>query len=359
MSLLVATSLAAFALGQGCNPASQLSELSISEDCQDGRDNDGNRLIDCADPACGTHEACSEYAFGSLESTCATLQGDRSETPIDIIWIIDGTGSMRENMGRVQQNLNEFVGFLTKVRFDVRVVLIGAPSICVPEPLGGPNCSDGENFRHIGTYVSNHNSLRKLIELYPDYRGFLRGKRTFFVVTTDDESDADADWFESQVRSRSAFGADYVFHSIVSYGQHPRFGCLNGIAPGNNYLELSARTGGITHPICEGDWREMFAAMQRRALEYVSLPCSYAIPPAPEGQRLDPPGFVVSALVGGLWSTLPQVPQAEGCEEQPGWYFDNPDRPEQVKLCPRACRRPDHAQIEVKVGCRRQLANVE
>ncbi|MCP4549329.1 MAG: hypothetical protein GY835_22985, partial [bacterium] len=84
------------------------------------------------------------------------------EKPVDIIMVLDSSGSMIDNFDWIEDNLTSFSERLTDAGVDYRFLLIGAKRVidhrdyntsrvqgfCAPEPLAGPDCSDTENFRH-------------------------------------------------------------------------------------------------------------------------------------------------------------------------------------------------------------------
>ncbi len=74
----------------------------------------------------------------------------------DIVIFIDTSGSMRQEAKWVQENVNAFAQYIGNQLVDYHVVLVAKGyNICVPPPLGGPNCTDGPKFRHIQEKVSS------------------------------------------------------------------------------------------------------------------------------------------------------------------------------------------------------------
>lgn len=75
----------------------------------------------------------------------------------------------------------------------------------------------------------------------------------------------------------------------------------------------------------------------------------------------DPGGPLDPALVnvvhtpdGGSPTMLPQAAQAAACGADPGWYYDHPNDPVKIHLCPASCdavEQDPNATIEVAFGC--------
>jgi hypothetical protein len=51
------------------------------------------------------------------------------------------------------------------------------------------------------------------------------------------------------------------------------------------------------------------------------------------------------------------VPNAGGCQGQPGWYYDNPADPKQILLCPATCDLVSNTKgtLDVVFGCKTQV----
>ncbi|MFT5433964.1 MAG: hypothetical protein ACI9OJ_004676, partial [Myxococcota bacterium] len=200
----------------------------------------------------------------------------------DIIWFIDTSGSMSDEAESVQANINAFAAFMGNVNIDYRVVLIADGfGLCVPEPLGGPNCTDGPRFRHIHDQVGSNDGLKKLVDNYPKYKDFLREDATTnFIAVTDDNADKLPTWFKGQVLQQTApgFSEPWFFHSIVGMGPIPLVGCFGAAFGGLAYLTLSEETGGVSFPICDADWSSMFDSLAETVVNNVEATCAYALP---------------------------------------------------------------------------------
>lgn len=166
---------------------------------------------ECGEPSCGGG------------SSVATLK----KKPVDIIFVIDNSGSMQGEIAQVQQRINEdFAQIIEDSGVDYRVIMVSRYGdlstsvgnsdypICVSSPLGGHNCSNPihqgvahnpPHFYHFSTDVGSRDGLCRLLQGYSNadelasdyrawtpvaptgYRELLRADaRKAFVVITDD-----------------------------------------------------------------------------------------------------------------------------------------------------------------------------
>ena len=289
------------------------------------------------------------------EACVATeIQANNASAPVDIIWAVDSSGSMDYENRMVQDNLNRFSARISASGIDHHVILIGeADQMNVPPPLGG-----SEYFMHIDDKVDSEDALVKIVQHYPTYKDFLRegAVRHFVVVSDDNCEEMSADEFIAAVGLLvdPGFPDGFTFHSIVAFGSIPYIGCITGARVGRDYLDLSARTGGVVQSICQTDWGPIFDALETAIAVVTELPCVYDIPPPPEGEELEPDKVNVVYTAGdGAVTTIPMVPDEGSCGPL-GWYYDNPDFPTQIIVCPDTCillQSDTMGKVNIAFGC--------
>ena len=289
------------------------------------------------------------------EEACVATEvtADNASAPVDIIWAVDSSGSMDYENRMVQDNLNRFSTRISASGIDHHVILIGeADQMNVPPPLGG-----SEYFMHIDDKVDSEDALEKLLQHYPTYRTFLReGAVRHFVVVSDDNSSLSSGEFNIAVGLLidPGFPDGYTFHSIVAFGSIPIIGCITGAWTGHEYLALSDLTGGVKQSICQTNWGPIFDALEAAIAVVTELPCVYDIPPPPEGEELEPDMVNVVYTAGdGTVTTIPMVPDAGSCGPL-GWYYDNPDFPTQIIVCPDTCillQSDTMGKVNIAFGC--------
>jgi hypothetical protein len=202
---------------------------------------------------------------GAAAGACQTAQADAMlvREPVDIIVVLDNSGSMAEEMGAAEENINvNFANILDQAQADYRVILLSrhrqgprdeeeeySTSICVSTPLSGLTSCPSENptfsdrFFQWGGKIESFDALDWMIEAYdtpPEdddaaelapngYGEWLRpnAKKVFVVMTDDDESNDDeatpltVEAFLAGLAAKdpAAFGTaaapTFGFHSII------------------------------------------------------------------------------------------------------------------------------------------------
>lgn len=347
--------------------------------CIDGKDNDGDGRTDCDDSECASF--CGTPVGDSGPSAlldaglppapdsgappwpvCAETSGEGkliSGEGVDIIWVVDSSPSMMEELLFIQGNLNNFATFIGAQSIDYHVVMIGAGMfmlpLCVPQPLGGPDCTNGPRYQYIYSQVSSDEALIKLVEHYPHYQAFLREKTTkHFVVVTDDESEKDAAWFKAELAKMQnpGFANGFVVHSIVGYGTDQIDGCDSAAQYGATYVQLSDETGGAKFPVCESNWVPIFDQLAQAVVDKVKAPCTYQMPSPGEGLKINPAQILVTYTEGQTKVSIPKVDDAAACGGGVhGFYYDDVLQPQVITFCPTTCESLGAGSIDVVFGC--------
>jgi len=300
------------------------------------------------------HKECFQ-AFGCTETvTSIPVESKVVAGMADVVWFIDTSGSMKQEAAWLQQNVNAFAQHIANQNVSYRVILIAKGfDICVPPPLGGPNCTDGPNFRHIKDKVGSTNGLQKLVDLYPLYQDFLRkGAMTNFVAVTDDDSKKTATWFDQSIKAFGNPGISdpYLFHSIVAYGDIPFVGCWGGADIGTQYLLLTSQTAGAHFPICETDWGTIFGQLAETVVNTVQPVCMYALPMPDKIPALDK--IQVTYANNGVTMSVPMVSGPEACiGTTQGWYVDNVDNPTSILFCTATCSEFQTGLLTFEYSC--------
>lgn len=281
--------------------------------------------------------------------------------PVDIVWVIDTSGSMSQEIALIEREMANFVAFIGASELDYRVVLIAADpptgssdilGVCLPEPLSGaPGCPDtnSERYLHVRETVGSSNAFEVIVEVWAEVQPFLRpNASTHFVVVTDDESDRNSSWFGDRMSVFLPQG--YTFHSIVSLVETEDCilficdtdGCEgphgNAVARGSQYMALSASTGGIEASICDADWAPIFDAIAAGVVDGAALPCDYDIPEIPSREIVYDRVEVTLTTPEGETVALERVDGPEACVAGAAqWYYDDNEAPTRVQICADAC----------------------
>jgi hypothetical protein len=229
------------------------------------------------------------------------------EVPIDVIFIVDNSGSMAAVHREFEVALPDFARALDDGGVDYRIILIShhrnaarnaseeaSTSVCVSAPLGGPAACPssapalGSRFFQYSTRIGGTNSFAQVLAAFttPDPFGltsagwseWLRsGARKVFVEISDANSVTPSIEFVDGLAAAAPehFAPDpsnpgFVFHSIVGISQRtltldvygPDESIRSAVCSGGGsepanageaYQELSRSTGGLRQSICPAD----------------------------------------------------------------------------------------------------------
>jgi hypothetical protein len=358
-------------------------------------DSDGDGFLDGPEVDAGSNPLFGDEPCG-LRSFVANLE----EKPIDVIIVIDNSGSMSQEIEAVENNINSnFADIIRQSGIDFRVIMISAHGdfedrrICVAEPLSGTNCSpipgqpaNTQNFFQYDLPIGSRNSLPRIIESFdqPDQHGFapngwqewLRPEAfKVFLEITDDEpsgrfpdgSDVNALEFERQLfQLGGQFGTEgdrnFIFHSIIGVDENNNMAfqptdpinndrCPYGVNVGLEYQKLSIATGGLRYSICNLDsYDVVFQAVAQNIIEQAKIGCEIGFPDAPEGLE------IIADSVTLQWTPTPGASTeivAPSDQAQCGnrnFYVEN----DAAVLCPLLCTEVEastEGRLEMLAGC--------
>ncbi|HTV20027.1 MAG TPA: vWA domain-containing protein [Polyangiaceae bacterium] len=129
-----------------------------------------------------------------------------------------------------------------------------------------------------------------------------------------------------------------------------------GVGPLLDNLEQIAVAGGTeqAYLVNGGDVGTEVVRALNRIRGSAAIPCDLALPEAPLGDALAL-DEVNLEYEGAECARTPfsSVPTAADCADEDGWYYDNPDSPSRIQLCPRSCDRVSGpgGNLYYSVGC--------
>jgi hypothetical protein len=334
--------------------------------------------------------------------TCGGARITTTRPPVDLVMIVDQSGSMADDIANLQRSINGLAELLSAFRFDYRLVMIAshgdpfhtfskAYEVCVPPPLGGATCGapNGSKFRQINRNVQSNDALKILLETVGAtsgplaFRDLLRPNATKVVIpVTDDDSVADepatscsdadyadpkkqgcvpnAETFDRLVLSRAngLFGSpsarSYVVYPLVGAARHPSEQVCGSqvVNAGAQYLALAKRTGGKWAPICESDFLSIFRGLAADLAGKVS--CVVPVPAADPGFDRDRVNldFVTA---GGVRRRVYQAGEGP-CDDVDGWRYDASGT--KIEICGQACRdvrAEPTGRLEIELGCKTEI----
>lgn len=335
------------------------------------------------DPSDGDDDAeqAGEVEICVQDSTEATLE----LRPIDIIFTIDTSASMGQEIAGVQQNINDnFARIIGDSGIDYRVILISDDDVCVAGALnpGGCGQSSPPIYQWVDYGIGSDDTWCAILDSYPLWSSFLRPEAfKVFVAITDDSPSCDGQFNASMVGATSfdtallaldpaQFGTaaerNYVFHSLVALAENTpatdaympsdpivTAECATAADTGEGYQHLSQMTEGLRFPVCEGaNFDTVFSTIAEGIVDGAAVACSFDIPATGDGgQEIDRSTVEVAYVPGDRNATIKfdHVTQVADCATEA--FFVEGDT---VQLCPTACdavKTDPSAQVQVLFGC--------
>ena len=313
--------------------------------------------------------------------TCAAEVTKATRAEVDVIVLIDTSGSMDEETKQVKNNINTFAQKIGSTGLDYTVVMIAEkpqklpfmppgfdpPGICVPQPLAGADCADNAPiFHHLNEAVASTDSLSIILDKYGSYSGWLRPSAyKVFIEVTDDNSAKPWKQFDDELLAKGptqfgdATNRRYIFNTIGGWKRNTPVlsseKCGSAVNTSDQYQELSKLTGGTVESVCEADYSSVFDNIAKGLV--TKLGCEFGYPKSQTGQT-DPTSVVVNYTPGGQTSatSLTQVTDPSKCASvQNAWYYDDNANPTKIIFCPATCTSAGadtSGKVEVAVGCK-------
>ncbi|MEZ4460970.1 MAG: hypothetical protein R3E66_14840 [bacterium] len=365
------------------NPDSDGDGLTDGEEIAAGTDptnpdTDGDGLLDGAEQTAGSNPNVSDVPCG-FERYSASLE----EKPVDILFVIDNSGSMSDEARAVGENINaSFADIIRNSGLDFRVIMLTShgdwrdQDVCVAQPLSGGTCNpptaqpvNTANFFHYDRQIGSHDSLQAIIQSYDEtdkngfapngYQEWLRPKAFKVIVEiTDDDptgrfpdgSNVNAVNFENALfalgdQFGSAGKRNYIFHSIIGLQENGANAwlptdplvtstCPTGVDEAPEYQKLSVATGGLRYPVCSFEsYDAVFQEIAQGVIEQSKIGCEIAFPDVPAGQQVITDGISLEwkANAAAPAELVSGTVQAQ-CGNR-NFYVDGPV----IRLCPLLC----------------------
>jgi hypothetical protein len=303
---------------------------------------------------------------------CAAIRQDAPPATggVDVIFLIDTSGSMLHAITQVQANMATFVQNFEGTAADTRVVVITGDDPARGSPVAG----DTERYRFIRSGVDSKALFTVALTQFNAYKDFLRpGAATQFVMITDDNDIIPPPTFESEMEK--LLGHSFTQHAIasenvngqpcISETQKANPLCSIGFtipavcgaaSIGDAYYKLADSTGGEKLSICKADWTDVFDRLRSAVIEAVPLPCAYPLSQASSAE-FDPQKVQVvytpaDGANAGEDQEFPKATSIDQCGSKVGWYYDNEANPTSIQLCPAACDAvAAGGSMDVAFGC--------
>jgi hypothetical protein len=304
--------------------------------------------------------------------------GIRKEAPapkggVDVIFLIDNSGSMFHAIAQVTSNMEKFVQDFESSNADTRVVVIsrGDPA------AGTALSSNADRYRFVPFNVDSKALFTIALSTFGTYQDFLRpNAATQFVMITDDQDRLPPATFKQEMEK--LLGHPFTQHAVASESVMG-LPCINEIAAmagcdlsqlipglppvgipavcgaaavGEAYYTLADQTNGEKLSICKGDWTSVFDQLKSAVIEAVPLPCDYPLDMA-SAEKFDKGKVnIVFVPENGKDDAFPKTTSKDKCGDKLGWHYDDEGAPTTINLCPKACEQVQRGgAIDIEFGC--------
>ena len=302
---------------------------------------------------------------GSVEDagSCTSTSAEAHRIPLDIIFLIDRSGSMHYG-GRWAGTTSALTAFFS----DPASTGIGAGMVYFPS-LKADSCDLMSYVKlDVPIDVLPTNAFALTNSMPADATGY--GTPTYIAVKgalITATAYQDAHPTHKVILVLATDGAPYLCgwgstEDIASLAKSARN--YNGVltyaigVDGSDIAALDkiAAAGGttasydITHDI------NQFSA-KMADIRSEALGCDFGIPPPPNDLALDPNkvNFSYTPKGTGAPKILPRADDLVDCNGQPGWYYDSNTAPTKIVLCPASCstvQADNNAKVSVLFGCK-------
>lgn len=208
--------------------------------------------------ASGT-QRCANGAWGECEGVVHCTAREETFTyddAVDLVLLVDQSESMRPHFESVLGSVHALADAVAASERPYRLILLGSRTgehgLCLPPPLGGPECTESERLRQIDVEVGSRDALDLLLEHRGEVQAAARphSQRSILVVTDDDA------WrigLHDDIGGLPGWGG-YYLDAVIGTWESRCDIARRGVA----YEFIAGLTGGDVHDICTADLAPTF-----------------------------------------------------------------------------------------------------
>jgi len=241
--------------GEALAPGASI-ELAVAFEAAPGTSSEGELWIE-HDGVAGLASADVAAGMQPRAYTEETFLQDGPWDMVDILFAVDGSGSMQDDTARLAENARTFFQALHALGVDAQVAGVTRDDGCANGVVSTRDPGAEDAFARLldGEWGTETESLltvaTRALEAHDgcNYSVFREGARPAVVFLSDEPDQSDNDW-DTYVARMLAVDPHVVLSAIV--GPVPD-GCETAY-PGYGYVDAAAATGGATVSLCAEDW---------------------------------------------------------------------------------------------------------
>ena len=350
---------------------------TTGDDGTGGGDNTGDEDAGGSGGSGGFDDPWTGSDGGDDEDKCSETEEKAQRKPLDMYIMLDKSGSMAWNINggtlsgggnnpssrwyQVKEALKEFASHPQSAGMGVGLGYFPKSSgECNASSYANPDVSIGLLPAHAANIASSLDAtspnggtptryaLEGALQYAQQWAVDHPDHSVIVVLATDGEPEGCSGNTMSHIKTvAQTYAAAGIPTFVIGIGN--KTGNLNDIATAGGTGQAIMVTG-------SNATQEFIDAMN--AIRGVALACEYQIPPPKEGEQLDYEKVNLRFTSGdGTKEDIPYIGDESACSGNGGWFYDNPDEPTMIKVCPETCNRfkmDDQGQVNVVLGCKRR-----
>jgi len=299
---------------------------------------------------------------GKDPGACITTSAESHRIPLDIIFLIDRSGSMSgPKWNGTKMALTKFFEDPASADIGAGVAYFPAQKAdqCNPTtyevldvpigvlPMNAFALTNSLPFDALGSITPSYGALKGVLLSASAYQDAHPSHKVIVVVATDGDPVGCEPRTIDEIASLATSARKY--NDVRTY--------VIGVA-GSTLVNLDkiAAAGGTTAAY---DITQDIGAFSAKIAEIrtEAIGCDFSLPPPPNGQALDPDrvNFTYTPQGMGGPKILPRADDLADCKGQPGWYYDSNADSTKIVLCPASCatvQADAKAKVSVLFGCK-------
>ncbi|MBK9263629.1 MAG: VWA domain-containing protein [Polyangiaceae bacterium] len=298
---------------------------------------------------------------GGDAGACATTKAESRRIPVDIVFLIDRSGSMGgAKWEGTKSALNTFFNDPASAGISAGMVYFPAqkPDVCNPAsystldvpisvlPANAFELTNSIPFYPLGSSTPTWPALKGTLAAATAYQDSHPGHKVIVVLATDGDPTGCQPLEIDLIAALATSARNY--NGVRTY--------VIGVA-GSTIANLDkiAEAGGTTKAYdITKDISEFAATIAEIRKE--TLACDFELPAPPDGMELVPDivNFTYTPNGMGEPKIVPRADDLADCKDLPGWYYDSNLAPTKLILCPASCATVQadvNAKVEVLFGC--------
>lgn len=197
---------------------------------------------------------------------------------LDMVWVIDNSGSMIDTASIVRKNLEGFLKLL-ETNSDFRFLLISRSGVSAAQVSLPSAYAGNSKFKQIDYQVESTDGPKILIDHLENSIPLIKSKNygldTFFrkdskktiIFVTDDESQINNNTIQNRLDAIPNWNNQYTVYGFVGLG-YATSPCQ--ARTGDTYINMANNTDGKTFNICDTDWSKHFTDLQNNVITKIN-----------------------------------------------------------------------------------------